>query len=356
MSQTSPPASDKKPTGTPQAPLVPPDEQFWQRYSPHNEFPLSTVTSVALHILAVVLILVTAWVIAVLQLKDERSLPVEAVTMAGGSGGNPRGVGSGPGDGDLPELGATEQEPPDKKKPLPSINFKDVDLGALDPVELPKIVNDKGERLFNPASKAIQALSKLDEKVRRDISKGVVAGEGKAGRGSGGGEGSGVGGGEGAGVGDGTGKISRRQQRVLRWTLVFNTNDGRDYANQLSALGAIVAYPDPGNPQQYLVIRDLTRRPVQGQAEDLSGIKRIFWIDDKPQSVASLARAIGLPGVPHIVAFFPEELESRLLKLELDWMRSKTGKADEDRIEETRFEVRRTATGYEPYVVEQRLH
>jgi hypothetical protein len=143
---------------------------------------------------------------------------------------------------------------------------------------------------------------------------------------------------------------SERAKRVLRWSMVFSTSNGRDYARQLKELGAYLAIPDPDKPAQFRVVRDLSKRPIWGEVEDVSKIKRIFWIDDKPQSVQSLATALGIRPIPsRIVAFFPEELEQKLLKLEHDYR----GLAEAD-VAETRFEVRLTKAGkYEPVVVAQ---
>src|SRR5262249_59932965 len=46
----APPVSDNpaRPEG---APLVPPEEQFWKRYSAHGELPLSGASSFAIHVL-----------------------------------------------------------------------------------------------------------------------------------------------------------------------------------------------------------------------------------------------------------------------------------------------------------------
>ena len=65
----------------------------------------------------------------------------------------------------------------------------------------------------------------------------------------------------------------------------------------------------------------------------------------------SLAGALGLhPAPSHIVAFFPEELELKLLKMELGYRHRK-----EEEIEETRFEIRSSFSGtYEPMVISQR--
>jgi len=145
--------------------------------------------------------------------------------------------------------------------------------------------------------------------------------------------------------------VEQRQKRQQRWVRILNTRDGDDYTKQLQSLKAILAVPVPDEKDQYLVIEDLSQRPVEPRKKDLQEIKRIYWIDDKPESVASLARALGLNPVPSfIVAFFPVELEKELLDKEL-----KYGRLDEDRIEETRFQVRRKlGGGYEPIVVDQR--
>ena len=133
--------------------------------------------------------------------------------------------------------------------------------------------------------------------------------------------------------------------------MVFNTSNGRDYLRQLHALGAMLAIPGPDGG--YLVIRDLLKRPVQPMPEDLAGMDKIYWIDDKSGSVASLSAAMGLQPPPsHVAAFFPKELEQRLLALETKQLpRGRT----EDDIEETRFEVRRDGQTYIPVITAQRL-
>jgi hypothetical protein len=151
-------------------------------------------------------------------------------------------------------------------------------------------------------------------------------------------------------VGPGSG-ANDRVKRPLRWTLIFNTRDGHDYKAQLKAFGAILAVPDPTNADNYLVIRDLDQKPAQPKPEDISQIHRIYWVDDKPASVRSLATALGIPPPRHFVVFFPQEFEDELLKLELSYR----GK-QENQIAETRFEVRRGRGGraYDPVVVSQR--
>src|SRR5436305_13082532 len=91
----SAPAVAPRPTAS-QA-LIPPDEKFWQRYSPHSEAPLSGVTSAVLHILAIGLLLLIVYIKYMTGVEEEnRSLPVDVVKFGGG-GGTPGGKGVGPG-------------------------------------------------------------------------------------------------------------------------------------------------------------------------------------------------------------------------------------------------------------------
>src|SRR5262249_50172216 len=122
-----------------------------------------------------------------------------------------------------------------------------------------------------------------------------------------------------------------RKGRVLRWNLLFHTENGDEYLRQLKDIrpggGAFLAVPP--NTGRYEVLRDLSKRPAAGAVEDLKDIKRIFWLDDKPDSVAGLARALGIKPPPHFVVFFPSELEEELLRLE----REKANGAPEEAID-----------------------
>src|SRR2546427_8360397 len=90
---------------TPAGP-APAEEPFWNRYSPHHEFPLSSATSIALHVLAFVGLIVAGWVLARMLVK--RKLEGENNNPAGG-GGEPRGGGKAPG-GCAPAFPAADGE------------------------------------------------------------------------------------------------------------------------------------------------------------------------------------------------------------------------------------------------------
>src|ERR1700676_2314819 len=82
------PATSKKAAGNPFR--LPPEEQFWKRYSPHYEAPISITGSGFFH-----LILIGLAIAIGIFLSYTWSLiaPVEfqAVRMPGGGGGNPNG-------------------------------------------------------------------------------------------------------------------------------------------------------------------------------------------------------------------------------------------------------------------------
>ena len=115
------PAAPPTNTTPPAPPRKPPEEQFWQHYSPHHEFPLSSITSVALHVLGVVLLLVVGWVLIKLGLGDENKPPdVRAVFVEDpGGGGSKTGVAGSKGSGG-PPLPAEDIGPP-TEAPLPEV-------------------------------------------------------------------------------------------------------------------------------------------------------------------------------------------------------------------------------------------
>lgn len=348
MAATAPTANSQAP-GTPEKkPLLPPEERFWQRHSPHNEFPLSSVGSVTLYVLMGLMI----WAgIKFLPSFSSDPLSVGAIEFdpdVGGGGGDPSGVSGGTGD-KLPEnLGNPDPTQLAKEQNLPPLQPllpKAVDTDAIKDIVA---ADETGDPILESGSTALANLSD----IRQDTAKLLMSNlrdKGKGGTGTGGGQGTGTGTGTGSAKGPGSkAPLSERQKRVLRWNMVFDTRNGEDYRRQLQALGAILAIPSPDG--QYLVIRDL-RPPARPAAEDLQKLQRIFWVDSTPQSVHNLASALGLSGVPpHIVAFFPEELEGKLAAMEKSFARGRP----ESEIKETRFRVMMRAGKYEPVIVDQR--
>jgi hypothetical protein len=191
------------------------------------------------------------------------------------------------------------------------------------------------KELIREGNETAERVSKLSKDVQQELRIGLVTAVEK-----------------GSGSGSMVITVSAREKRLLRWTMVFNWADGADYVQQLKYFDAIVAVPQRDHPEKYYVVRDVSQRPVRLGNDDLRQIKRIFWIDDRAESVKALCQTIGLKYTPaRVVTFFPETLEKQLLQLELDYKGAK-----EEDILETRFAVRATEKGkYEPVVQSQKL-
>ncbi len=327
---------------------VPPEERFWQRYSPHFEFPLSICSSTFLHAITLVGLAVLPLLLGLIFKLDSSPPPFDTIVIAGG-GGNPEGVGKGPPDGVLPS-GKENVQQEEIKDPVSQLPKDKLDLQKARQNQLDlKLKESARSRPVDPASTPVsRQLKDAGNKARKEL-EGLLASKGKGGSGSGGGQGIGTGTGKGPFTGPGNNTLSQREKRKSRWVMIFNTTSGEDYLQQLRGLGAILAIrPDPNGP--YLVIRDLSERPAHPKAEDLSQLDRIYWIDDKPESVRSLSQALGLdPQPPVIVAFFPRSVEEELLKKEL----AELGSSNEDEIEVTYFKVRRNGNRYEVVVTNQ---
>src|SRR5262245_37509836 len=208
-------------------PLVPPEEKFWQKYSPHYELPISGMGSLMIHVFGGVLLLVIGLLLLPL-LRPNDPVPVEIVEFEAGGGGNPNGIGDGRGDGVLREdLPKDPQAQPQEKVPeIPTTEPPKVVKD--DSLPIPDLTKDPaGTRTIEDSGIELQRLSGLQEAASKKL-MGSLAGKGEGGPGSGGGKGKGKGTGEGDGSGPGKGKgtISRRQQRVLRWTMIFDVRDG----------------------------------------------------------------------------------------------------------------------------------
>src|SRR5207248_2070026 len=224
-------------------------------------------------------------------------------------GDNPQGGGGGePQGGATPErpteaVAAATPEPAATPPPTPELKVNKQDTP---PLPKPEDVNTSSQTITRAVdvSTALQQMSEEAKNRHKQALAAVAKGKG------GPGEGGGAGGGKGTGVGDGDkpgiqgSMASDREKRILRWTLRFNTVNGNDYAHQLAGLGAILAIPEPDGT--FRVIRDLKHLPVKGEIEDINNINRIFWIDNVPESVNSLTRALRISPPPYVVAFFPE--------------------------------------------------
>src|SRR5258707_633125 len=154
--------------------LVPPDEKFWQHYSPHHEFPLSSVTSVALHVLVIALLALAAWVAVKLGLDEsDKPAEVEAVALEpGGGGGDLEGVkgatgraGSGgtPAEGEAVNTQGSETGSPT----APTTKLSDIPIPEnIDPLDIPQLKSADGTQTVRASEEALKALGKLSAEAR----------------------------------------------------------------------------------------------------------------------------------------------------------------------------------------------
>ena len=360
MSQTAPPPDKAGKRDASQA--TPPDERFWQRYSPHAEFPLSSAGSLLLHLLVFGLLGLMAWLGMALFGHADRSLPVEAVRIAPGGGGNPNGQDGGPNSGTPQEIG-DPKEKADAKAPPEDAPIQKLDVNPT-PQNKPKFEDQPGRRIqqSDTASNTFASLRKSAGRIREP---GSESSRGQGGSGEGGGKGSGKGTSVGSGVGDGPpANLTQREKRQLRWTMLFNTRDSADYVAQLQGLGAILAFPvrENGNDFEYRVVRNLTPGQAKMLNEDIQNVRAMVkWMDDKPRNAVGVLTVLGLP-VPkisqdklHFLACMPEKLEQKLLNLELGYLQKQHRGRSEDDIDETKFKINVHNGKYQPEVYEQTL-
>jgi hypothetical protein len=336
-----------------------PSEQFWQRYSAHHEFPLSTVTSVATHFMLAGLIVIIAFYWS--PWRQEKEMPLAMDFITPGGGGDPLGSTDNSGTGPAAESDALPpRDDVAKKTNEPVIPVIPDEKPQKDVLPIPTAINFDEYIKNNTAAKdAIAKMSPLD----KELVKGLAGGNGQRrqkglGSGTGGGEGSGVGPGKGSGVGPGEEKmLNKRIERKNRWVMNFSTFDGHDYAKQLEDLGAIVAAPMPGEGGKYSVIKNLARPGKKEVMTDLASLQRIWWTDDNPRSVRELSQALEMKFIPPVlIAFFPQDLEARLADMEMEYAKKHGTMKDvkEEMIGETVFQVKRRGAKYQPEVSEQR--
>lgn len=333
MSTSSAPSA---PQARPATPSLPPEEAFWLRYSPHHEFSLSSLGSLVLHVSVLGLIVMLAILAATLTL-DKRPTQVGGLVEAEDNASTPGGGNSGP---LAPGRGREVVEPMGSPVNLPPVSPGKIELPtpaprpiAIQPNEAPGRPIEIGDTVKGLEAAHSRAANDLRQQIDNKKSGSPEAGPG--------------------GGPQGEARLDRTTKRQQRWVMTFNTMSGADYANQLAGLGAILGVKQADG--SVVVYENLKQRPVQGGVRDLAAIDRIYWIDDKSESVQSLGRALGITPLPEaVVAFFPKELETTLARLELEHFRRRHANGTEDQIKQTWFQVKQTGLGrYEPSVSRQ---
>ncbi len=289
---------------------------FWHKYSPNYESYTSFFISLIVHFTLAAFILLLGWdgIKKAIMGDVNRRMGVSSIKVGGSSSmGNPD---------------ATSNE--DSIKVFPKAKSSEPNVipefpSKLDPNPKDKIQVEKSSNksLVDDANSKAQELSRLGQNLKGKMIDSL----------------NGVGNVKGTGVGDGRG------ERMLRWIMIFSTMNGTDYLSQLIDLNARIAFPDPEKPDKFLVISNLSMKPIVTMELDLSSVSDIFWVDDKTLSVANLSRALGLQlKIQVFVVLMPVSVEQKLNKLEKTALQG----VKEDEIQETRFSINKIDGKYEP--------
>src|SRR5262245_23862389 len=306
------------------------DEPISIQYSSRRALPISFTTSVAIH--AGVIAAVLLGFLTLFASKTPPMVEFEPVIIAEAPGGGMHGTDAQTGRGEPTRpVDATGVVAPQSrlpivmpKEPLPVVKHPE-------PTE-PVATTDADPR--SPLERRVNNLAPMNSV--RPLLKGLLDGPtGKVGVAHGTGQGTGTG--PGTGDGDGSaGRLSQKQKRQLRWTLLFSVRGAPDYLDQLSRMKAIIGvqYPD----KSIKLITNLRERPAKLEPGDRVP-DRIFWMDDNVEAVRSMADELGIKPVPwRVIAFFPASLEDDLLRREKAYGK-RFGRESEDDFQETVFRV-----------------
>ncbi|MGL6072648.1 MAG: hypothetical protein ACRC8S_00675 [Fimbriiglobus sp.] len=315
----------------------PPEETVWRKYSSNLEFPISLLISTFL-LTSMFAILVGLLFLALGSGPEKKLPPISFSEGDDDTGQGSPGTGGNPNDAlvkseSKPDTTGTESSKEDFT--LPEIQqIKDA-IALDDPTNEPIAV----------APENAKAYQNLDEALRNKL---LNIG-GKKGAGNSAETGSGK---EGSGTGPGGVGADRTRARSLRWVMLFKTNGGRDYLDQLNSLGAVVLVSLPSDKKSMYIFRDL-RNPQPGtlvkEEELIQFSQQIQFCDDKPSSAKDVGRALNLNFVPDgFWAIFPKGIEEQLAKLERDYR----NRRPED-IEQTKFQVSVIGGQYRLVVSEQ---
>lgn len=302
-------AAPTLPKNSPRPPLMPPEEQFWERYSPHYEFPLSTVGSVAMHIGALVLFLAALWLLARMTGSDRNNVTMASMLVLGeGDGAAAMGSGGGSPEENVPTAPtATAPTPvmPEKSlDPVVKEELRDIFPTPSNDADAPRI-----EDLKLP-----QQLQKLNEGLRRKLLDGMRNKKGAGPH-------------EGTGASDAAGKGSNiigdptsSQNRSVRWALNFKTASGKDHLKQLAALKATIVIPFPPDWKTLKAYKNADQDSPTVEPFRMESMSGVYFVDDSADSAARIANALGLDfNPPAFIAFFPKDIEELLAQKERDF-------------------------------------
>lgn len=305
-------------------PLAPPDEEFWEKYSPHFEFPLSSIGSIALHVAGLMIFLGALFMLSKMTLPGTEPVPMREMMVLGDGA---EGEGSeGSGGGNPMEDVKPFERPMDPERLIPEKVLEDVRTEIKDFV--PNIPQDADAPKIEDLP-AFKKFAQLNEDLRKKVMQGNNGNKGmgpEPGKGSTEQTGAGVG---------GKGDATSSKNRAVRWELMFKTESGLDYVKQLGAMKATLVIPQPPDFQRSLAYKNIDQPRPQGEAFDINNIPGLYFVDDSADSASKVAKTLGLNFDPPLfVAFFPKEVEEELAAKERNYRGRK-----EDQIFSTKFKI-----------------
>jgi hypothetical protein len=342
------------------APLLPPEEEFWERYSPHHEMPLAAMTSLFVHGLALGLLIGGGLLLLMWGARSESHRPpsMDVVQLSGPGDGNEGETGAQglPGEANrneavpdpttnvrenVPEVGDMKQ-PALAEIKIPEINHEapkapDVE-GMLKVLE--KDANSQAQKKLTPTPPAKKTATGTGNP------KGV-GGVGTTGKGLGSGTK-----GTGTGVGGIPGGRQATKAEIFAWRWRFDlTGNGKEHANKLSAFGVTLAFPTPDG--RVLFIQDLRRRPVALLPGNMDKFKdAVKWRNSEASSMRDLARELQLPFVPTmVIMLLPRDREDKMAEEEMRF--AKQNGRSMQQVSATWFDFQLRNGVYEPVAIKQ---
>jgi hypothetical protein len=310
-------------------------EPLFERYSTRHEFPISLVGA------ALILLFTFGLVYVVMRLIDKSNVDTTPVPISlVDPGDDDSGAGS-PGGAGNPDDGAISLQPPTPQDFAPLL--EKIELPEVK-AELQKAIQiDPNGTTYIPDEKAA-AFGALSEELRKKMLNNGGQGGNPGPMGTNSEPGTGKG-----GIG-----ANSTLARTIRWVLRLRTDGGKDYLNQLGAMGAIVVVPlPPDNKRGYRFTNP--KNPGAGELIDevewSKYANMIQFCDFKRQSVQEVATALNIKEQPNCFwAYFPKSLEHELARKEEAYH----GRRAEE-IAETVFQVIVREGNAEVFVTSQKL-
>lgn len=315
--------------------------RFWHRYSAHGEFPLSSMSSIGVHVLMLLLVMLMA---QVLTKPESQQLGVDVVRVGDEPEAAAGEMAGRPGEAGLTATQSDSETVPEQTA-SPLVEQLQTDVS---PDESPTVSLSPGAEVKNEAAAAAQSAAATVRRAQQSLAqakarlaKNMNAGSGGLGT-SGSGDGR-TGNTPGAGGTGTTGRAARQGRWILRVRPISIEN----LLAQYESLGAVLAFPLNG--ERYRFFSKLTRHPPLSEVKTLAGEGRMYWVEENVQQISGLSEVLGVAMPAYILVFLPQELENRMVKMEHDY-----GNLSEDQIASTTFAVVGRGGGYNVIVEEQK--